>query len=67
MSPERSTREEFDRAAAAPRPSMARELWDWMKHNRKWWLLPVLAALLVAGLLMVLASSGVGPFVYTLF
>jgi Family of unknown function (DUF5989) len=37
--------------------------------NRKlWWLIPMVAVLLVFGVLLVFAAaSGVGPFIYTLF
>jgi hypothetical protein len=33
-----------------------------------WWLIPMVAILLVFGLLLIFASaSGIGPFIYTLF
>jgi hypothetical protein len=36
--------------------------------RRRWWLIPMVAALLVFGLFMVFATtSGVAPFIYTLF
>ena len=39
-----------------------------MKQNKKWWLLPLLVALSVLGLLVFLSSSsGLAPFIYTLF
>jgi hypothetical protein len=39
-----------------------------MKQNKKWWLLPLLLTLLVFGLLIFLSSStGLAPFIYTLF
>ena len=45
-----------------------RELWAFMKERRKFWLLPVLVALLLFGTLMVLTQgSAVAPFIYTLF
>jgi hypothetical protein len=36
-------------------------------HNKKWWLLPILVALLLFGLLIVLAGTAAAPFIYTLF
>ena len=36
-------------------------------HNKKWWLTPVVLALLIVGLLVVLGGSGAAPFIYTLF
>ena len=45
-----------------------RELWDFMKVRKKWWLLPVLITLLIVGVLIVLGqSSSLSPFVYALF
>jgi hypothetical protein len=39
-----------------------------MKHNKKWWLLPLLVTLLAFGLLIFLSSgTGLAPFIYTLF
>lgn len=43
------------------------ELVDLLKHNKKWWLAPIMIALvLIAGLLM-LGGTAVAPFIYTLF
>ena len=60
---------EFERAAAAQgRGGFFRDLWGFMKHNKKWWLLPLLVTLLVFGLLIFLSSgTGLAPFIYTLF
>ena len=59
---------EFEKAAADQgRASLFRELWDFMKHNKKWWLLPLVMALLVLGLLVILSGTGLAPFIYTLF
>jgi hypothetical protein len=59
---------EFERAAAERRSgSLLGELWGLILQNKKWWLVPLLAALLVFGLLVVLAGTGVAPFIYTLF
>jgi len=43
------------------------ELWGFLIENRKWWLLPILALLLVLGLLTCLAGTGAAPFIHTLF
>ena len=60
---------EFERAAAKQsRGGIFRDLWGFMKQNKKWWLLPLLLTLLVFGLLIFLSSSsGLAPFIYTLF
>ncbi|MFZ5495385.1 MAG: DUF5989 family protein [Verrucomicrobiota bacterium] len=59
---------EFEKAVAArSRGGLPRELWEFLKTNKKWWLLPILAAFFVLGLLVFLSSTGVAPFIYTLF
>ena len=58
----------FEQAAAEQgRVGFFRELWGFLKHNKKWWLLPLLLALLLLGLLVVLSGTGLAPFIYTLF
>jgi hypothetical protein len=59
--------EVLKRLSAEPSPGMLRELFALMRHNKKWWLIPAIAVLLVAAALIVLAGSGAAPFVYTLF
>jgi hypothetical protein len=61
-------RTEFEKAAAEQgKGGILRELWGFMKQNKKWWLLPLIIALLVFGLLVVLSGTGLAPFIYTLF
>jgi hypothetical protein len=48
--------------------SIVRELWDFLRVRKKFWLLPIVAVMLMFGLLMVLAQgSALAPFVYTIF
>jgi hypothetical protein len=45
-----------------------KELWDFMKVRKKWWLLPIITVLLLLGFLVLFTqSSAVAPFIYTLF
>lgn len=45
---------------------MLRELWEFLKHEKKYWLAPIV--LVLFGLLLVFAqTSAVAPFIYTLF
>jgi Family of unknown function (DUF5989) len=61
-------RTDFEKAAARqPRGGFLRELWGFLAHNKKWWLLPILILLLVFGLLVLLSGTGLAPFIYTLF
>ena len=44
------------------------ELLSFLWQRKLWWLIPMVFVLLVFALLIVFAStSGVGPFIYTLF
>jgi len=44
------------------------EIFLYFIKNKKWWLIPMLVLLLILGLLLVfVAATGIGPFIYTLF
>ena len=59
---------EFEKASAEEgQRGFAGELWGFLKQNKKWWLLPILVALLIFGLLILLSGTGLAPFIYTLF
>ena len=48
--------------------NLVAEFWDYMKTRKKFWLLPILAVVVVLGALLVLAQgSAVAPFIYTIF
>ncbi len=48
--------------------SILRELWDFLKVRKKWWLVPVVLFLLLLGaLIFVTSGTAVAPFIYTLF
>lgn len=48
--------------------SFMKELWEFAKERKKFWLLPVILILLLLGVLLVLAQGSViAPFIYTLF
>ena len=53
--------------AKAARTSLASEFWYFLKHNKKWWLLPIIIVVLALGALVFLSGSGAAPFIYTLF
>ena len=45
-----------------------KDFWQYMKTRKMYWLLPVIAVLLILGLLIVFGgSSAVAPFVYPMF
>ncbi len=48
--------------------SILRELWDFLKYRKKYWLMPIVFLMVLIGLLLVLAEkSVVAPFIDTLF
>ena len=48
--------------------SLLKELWDFMKFRKKFWLLPILLTMvLLGGLIVLTQGSAVAPFIYTLF
>jgi hypothetical protein len=57
----------FADQASAERPSIVREFMDFLRHNKKWWMLPILLVFVIFGLLMLLGGSAAAPFIYTLF
>ena len=59
---------EFLKAAATQsRGGFLSDLWGFFKVNKKWWLLPIIVVFLLCGLLIFLSSTGIAPFIYTLF
>ncbi|WP_460692734.1 DUF5989 family protein [Mucilaginibacter puniceus] len=45
-----------------------KDLFNFVKQRGKWWLAPVIIALLLLGLLIVIGgSSALAPFIYALF
>lgn len=45
-----------------------KELWAFLRHRKKFWLLPILLTMVVFGGLVVLSQgSAVAPFIYTIF
>lgn len=50
------------------RLSVIKELWEFLKFNKRWWLAPIIFLLLLLGLLIILSeSSALAPFIYALF
>lgn len=48
--------------------SFLKELWDFLKVRKKFWLLPIIIVMLLLGALIVLAQgSAIAPFIYTIF
>jgi hypothetical protein len=45
-----------------------KDLWQFMKERKKFWLAPIIIVLLLLGILIVIGGgSAAAPFIYTLF
>ena len=58
---------DFESAAAQGRRGFAGEFLGLLRRTGKWWLLPIVLAILVVGGLVILGGSAAAPFIYTLF
>ena len=48
--------------------SFVRELWQYLRVRKKYWLIPVFVVMSVLGALIVLSQgSALAPFIYTIF
>jgi len=44
-----------------------KEIWDFLRVRKKWWLWPIVISVLLAGLLIMFAGSSTMAPIYTLF
>jgi hypothetical protein len=62
------TSKRFEKLAAEQSGgSFLGDLWGFLKMNKKWWLVPIIVVFLIFALLILLSSTGVAPFIYTLW
>ncbi len=67
MSGDSKRGDELQRLTEGTEANIVVEFIAFMRHRKKWWLLPVLAALLVIGLIIAIGETAVAPLIYTLF
>lgn len=65
MNSERKTH--FERGATQQEEGLVVEYLKFLSHNKKYWLIPIIAVLLLIGWLAMLGGSAAGTFIYTLF
>jgi Family of unknown function (DUF5989) len=58
---------EFEAEARKRRIPLLAELWEFMRHNKRWWLTPIILILILVGVLVALGGSAAAPFLYPLF
>lgn len=61
------TKSDFEKAAGGRRRGILAEFGDYLMENKKWWLAPIIAVLLLVGVLLMLGGTAAAPFIYTLF
>jgi hypothetical protein len=59
--------DEFLARASGKQTGLVSELIGFLRANKKWWLAPIIMAILLLGLLVVLGGTAAAPFIYTLF
>ena len=67
MTDPNSKKDDFATQASGARASLVGEFAAFLKENKKWWLAPILIAILGLGLLVLLGGTAAAPFIYTLF
>jgi hypothetical protein len=58
---------DFTQQAGESQTGIVREYVAFLRHNKKWWLIPIVVTLLLVGVLVILSSTAAAPFIYTLF
>ena len=53
--------------AEASQVGLVTEFVDFLKYNKKWWLIPILLVMALIAVLVVISTSGGAPFIYALF
>ncbi len=67
MSSKPAPKSDPDGVADSADPGLVAELWGFLGHNKKWWLIPIIVVLGLFVVVAALASSPVAPFIYALF
>jgi hypothetical protein len=58
---------DFETAGREQRTGFFSEFWAFLRHSKKWWLLPIVLVLVMFGVLIMLSGTAAAPFIYTLF
>jgi hypothetical protein len=57
----------FEQAQQEKQAGIFKEFFLFLKHNKKYWMIPILITLLALAALVLLGGTAVAPFIYTLF
>ena len=58
---------DFARQAQMADPGFVADMWAFLRHNKKWWLTPIILCIVLVGLIVVLSGTAAAPFIYALF
>jgi hypothetical protein len=58
---------DFAEQADREQTGVVAEFLDFLLHNKKWWITPIILVLLIFGVLIMLGGTAAAPFIYTLF
>jgi hypothetical protein len=65
--PEADQDNDFAQHAEQRSPGIVAEFWDFLIHNKKWWITPIILILLLMGTLILVTNTAAAPFIYTLW
>ena len=57
----------FEKGQQESQTGLVKEFLYFLKHNKKFWMIPLLLALFLLAALLILGGTSVAPFIYTLF
>jgi len=58
---------QFARQAKQASAGLLKEYWHFLRHSKKWYIIPTIVLLLLLGLLVGLSASGLMPFIYAIW
>ena len=67
MSDRSNSVENFAQEAHEGQVGFFREFAEFLVHNKKWWITPIIIVLGLVGVLVMLGGTTVAPFIYALF
>ncbi len=65
--PSEKADQDFAELSQQSDPGLIKEFVEFLVHNKKWWLTPILVIMVLLTALAFLAASPVAPFIYTFF
>ncbi len=63
----KSDEEQFLEASGQGDRGLIGEFIGFMAENKAWWMAPILIVLLLVGVVLVLGTTAIGPFLYSFF